>query len=328
MTAPVYRWVPGMRATLDVGDAGLVLLVDDDGEILVDWDGFGAALCKAALASPDLDHGPTRGALLDQVRELSGEPRASTSIVLHNGEGRMSWLVAGPCTYTVGLPMFAPDPESKPPTVYGEGATEGAAIMDALTRLAAKPVEVKPAESMRPALVVGFNRIRALFDLGKGVDGELTRENVNRYIDETVEAVRTAARNADRVEAIERRRADEMRSVLERLGSLRRQLDAAQAERGEDVPGEGDHLDVHHGVVAPEDLDADLVELAVATALGLLVTEVRTGVPRLERKCRPVLDEGAAHARRLLGTECDMAPALVDEVVHLLGDDVGGLADP
>ena len=108
---------------------------------------------------------------------------------------------------------------------------------------------------------------------------------------------------------------------------VEQQRDLAQAERLEEAPAEGDDLDVEVRVVDAEHLDADLVELPVAAALRLLVAEVGAGVPRLPRRRRAVLDERPAHAGRLLGTQGDVATAEVGELVHLLGDDVGGLAD-
>ncbi len=100
----------------------------------------------------------------------------------------------------------------------------------------------------------------------------------------------------------------------------------AQAEPLEEAPAEGDHLHVDVGIVGAKDLDVDLVELAVAAPLRLLVAEHRAGEPHLPRRHRAVLGVGATHAGRDLRAQGDVATALVDEVVHLLGDDVGGLA--
>ena len=100
-----------------------------------------------------------------------------------------------------------------------------------------------------------------------------------------------------------------------------------QTETGVELPGERDDLDVEVRVVGAEHLDADLVELAVPAPLGLLVAEVRAGVPDLPRHRRAVLGKGPAHARGQLGPQRDVAAALVDEVVHLLGDHVGGITD-
>jgi hypothetical protein len=156
-SAPLYRWVPGMRAIHDepIECKGGIFIreatfADYPGcvSLFVEADGGGTWCWPASKFRPDLDHGGTRGLLLDQVRELSGEPRVSTSIVLHNAERRVSWLVAGPYAFTVGLPAFAPDPAYKPPAVYGEGDTEGLAIMDALERL-------RPKSSDEPARLQG-----------------------------------------------------------------------------------------------------------------------------------------------------------------------------
>jgi hypothetical protein len=99
------------------------------------------------------------------------------------------------------------------------------------------------------------------------------------------------------------------------------QRDLAQAEPGEEFPGECDHLDVEVRVVGAEDFHTDLVELAVAPALWFLVAEVRPGVEDLPRCGRPVLGEGTTDAGGHLRAQRDVPVALVDEVVHLLGDD-------
>jgi hypothetical protein len=106
------------------------------------------------------------------------------------------------------------------------------------------------------------------------------------------------------------------------------ELHLRQAETGEELPRERDHLGVEECVVAAEHLHADLVELAVPAGLGLLVAEVGPGVPDLPRRDRAVLGEGPAHTGGLLGPQRDVAVALVDEVVHLLRDDVGGVPEP
>ena len=91
---------------------------------------------------------------------------------------------------------------------------------------------------------------------------------------------------------------------------------------------EGDHLDVDVGVGDADALDPDLVVLAQPARLRLLVAERRRGVPDLPRHRRAVLDVGPRHRRGALGAQGDVAAALVLELVHLLGDDVGALADP
>ena len=101
---------------------------------------------------------------------------------------------------------------------------------------------------------------------------------------------------------------------------------ALGAERLQVAVGERDDLDVDVGVVDAQRLDAHLVVLAEPALLRLLVAERRRGVPGLPRHDRAVLDEGPDDAGRALGTQRDAAAALVLEVVHLLGDDVGALA--
>ena len=108
---------------------------------------------------------------------------------------------------------------------------------------------------------------------------------------------------------------------------VEQQRHLAQAEPAVELPAERDHLDVEVRVVGAEHLDADLVELAVAAALRLLVPELRPGVPDLPRRRRPVLHERPAHAGGQLGPQRDVTAALVDEVVHLLRHHVGGVAD-
>src|SRR6185503_14082663 len=78
-----------------------------------------------------------------------------------------------------------------------------------------------------------------------------------------------------------------------------------------------------------DDLGVELVELAEAALLRPLVAEGRAMGGELERRMLlPAFGEiGAADAGGELGPERDRIPAAVLERVHLLGDDVGGLAD-
>ena len=112
------------------------------------------------------------------------------------------------------------------------------------------------------------------------------------------------------------------------LGGILEPRGAQEQPLGEELPAEGDHLDVEVRVVGAEHLHADLVELAVAPALGLLVAEVGARVPHLPWRGGTVLDERPAHAGGLFGAQGHVTLALVDEVVHLLGHHVGGIADP
>src|SRR5207244_2662355 len=81
------------------------------------------------------------------------------------------------------------------------------------------------------------------------------------------------------------------------------QPEARQPERAQEAVGEGDDLHVEGGVVDAEHLHAELVVLAVAAPLGLLVAEVRGEVPDLPRRGGPVLDVGPHHRSRPFGAE-------------------------
>ena len=82
---------------------------------------------------------------------------------------------------------------------------------------------------------------------------------------------------------------------------------------------------VEFGVGGPHRLDAQLVVLSKPPGLRLLVPERRGQIPRLERGERTLLDEGPGDRCRPLGPQGEVTRRvrLVEEVVHLLGDDVG-----
>ena len=103
--------------------------------------------------------------------------------------------------------------------------------------------------------------------------------------------------------------------------------DLAQAEAGEEVVGERDHLDVEVGVGHPECLHAQLVVLTVATLLGPLVPEQRRHVPGLPGRDGVVLHEGAGDRGRALRAQGHQLPVAVREDVHLLADDLALLTD-
>src|SRR5690606_34124576 len=106
---------------------------------------------------------------------------------------------------------------------------------------------------------------------------------------------------------------------------------AGQPQRPERLVGDGDHLGVEGRVVDADRLDADLLQLAVAARLRALVAEERARVAQLDRQpvpVEPVLDDCPDDARRALRPQRHRPLAAVGEGVHLLGDHVGGLADP
>ena len=108
-------------------------------------------------------------------------------------------------------------------------------------------------------------------------------------------------------------------------------LRLADAEAGEEGVGHLDELGVDGRVLFAEDLDVDLVELAVAALLGLVVAEHGPHVVEAQGRgleVQPVLDDGPGDGRRVFGAEGDGPAPLVDEGVHLLDDDIRGRAGP
>ena len=101
-----------------------------------------------------------------------------------------------------------------------------------------------------------------------------------------------------------------------------------QPEAGEEIVGQRDDLDIEVGVGRTERLDAQLVVLAVAPVLRVLVPERRRHVPRLPRRHRVVLHVGPRNGGRPLGTQRHQLAVAILEDVHLLADDLAALADP
>ena len=105
---------------------------------------------------------------------------------------------------------------------------------------------------------------------------------------------------------------------------------AAEAEPFHALHRELQHLEVDRRVRVADGLDAELVELAVASGLRAVVPEHRAEVVEPHRQrlvVQPVLQVRAADGGRPLGPERDLLPAPVLEAVHLLLDDVRLLAD-
>ena len=79
-------------------------------------------------------------------------------------------------------------------------------------------------------------------------------------------------------------------------------------------------------------ISADLsVELAEATALGLLVPEAINDIADLEGQGiaqEPIFDGGAADAGSAFRAQGDGAVALIGKGIHLLIDNIGGIAYP
>ena len=121
---------------------------------------------------------------------------------------------------------------------------------------------------------------------------------------------------------------DETRARLRIAHRVEQQAHIAEAEVTIEAGQQRDDFHIDLGILDAERLDAQLPVLAVTTFLGPLVPEVRSDVPNLPRRSRPVLHERAHHRRGAFGTEREAPTALVRELVHLLRHDVGVLTDP
>jgi hypothetical protein len=105
------------------------------------------------------------------------------------------------------------------------------------------------------------------------------------------------------------------------------QGDLAQPEPGKEVVRQRHNLDVEVRVLHAERLYAELVVLAVAALLGVLVAEGRRRVPGLPRRHRVVLHVGPGDRGGPLGPQRHQLAVAVLEDVHLLADDLAPLAD-
>ena len=103
---------------------------------------------------------------------------------------------------------------------------------------------------------------------------------------------------------------------------------AGDAEGLQDVPAAGDHLGVGQRLGRADQLDVDLMELAVAALLRTLVAEHRAGAEHLlrQRLSEAIGHQCAADARGGLRAEGDGIAAAVLEAVHFLRHHVRGLS--
>jgi hypothetical protein len=101
------------------------------------------------------------------------------------------------------------------------------------------------------------------------------------------------------------------------------------AELLQELVGHDEELDIGLRAVGADDLGVDLVELAEAALLRALVPERGAVGGELERRVLlPAVGEvGAGDAGGEFGAQGQAVAAAILERVHLLGDDVGGLAD-
>ena len=102
-----------------------------------------------------------------------------------------------------------------------------------------------------------------------------------------------------------------------------------QAQLGQDARAERDHLDVGERLGSTQDLDVDLMELAQPPLLRPLVAEHRAAREQPDRQLLAERsgDEGARDAGGVLRPQRQALAAPILERVHLLGDDVRGLAE-
>lgn len=137
-----YVFEPGMSVRV-IGHANPVLVTMVDNRDHGMWTSFQDARLYVSIrdCTADLDHPGTRGLLLQQYRDASGNPDA----VAIRDDGS-DWIVDR-------------DPASTYSPVVGRGESEGAAILDALTRLAAE----RARESEPSDMVERVRRIEAMF---------------------------------------------------------------------------------------------------------------------------------------------------------------------
>ena len=70
-------------------------------------------------------------------------------------------------------------------------------------------------------------------------------------------------------------------AILRRAKAVQLQLQATHAEAGQQIPGQGDHLNITPGPLGTKPLHPDLMELPLPTRLGSLVAKHRTRIPEL-----------------------------------------------
>lgn len=259
MSAQVWRWEPGMRARAS-NIVGVVCVVDPDGRFLrVEMPNGKRGEFSPEVATLDLDHGGTRGLLLDQVREATG---CAAAVV---GAASGGFVVLTKFSFGEQLSRIC--------------ATEGLALLDAITRAKAKLApevlsiehDCTPEDALLSVLRVlgvtsgsvlasdvsdrvqaavhdrpgreaihAIDILRALFDLPEIHRGAGSHEEIST----TIEHVRTVARQADRADALERAVANRDAAILVLREKLRKADDAAVKRR------EGDDIDARAVLLA------------------------------------------------------------------------------
>ena len=162
----------------------------------------------------------------------------------------------------------------------------------------------------------------------RGADGAFAVENAHRVAVEPL-LTRPAELILAALKVIMQRLVILLAAVLA-ADRIELQLEIVHAEEREQLVREGDRLGVCRGRRRAEAFDAELMELAQAARLRLLVAVAARQIAKLLRHrliIQAVLEEGAHNARRPLGAQRDRAVALVEKGVHLFLDDVGRIAD-
>ena len=122
-------------------------------------------------------------------------------------------------------------------------------------------------------------------------------------------------------------RVDVGASVVGGAHGVEQQFDLRETDRRVEVPQDGDDLDIEIGIGRPERLETELVVLTEPSGLRTLVAEAGSGVPDLPWRRGAMLHERSRDRRRALGSKGEVPLPLVEEVVHLLADHIGALAD-
>ena len=121
-----------------------------------------------------------------------------------------------------------------------------------------------------------------------------------------------------------------LRTALGAAHGVQRELESLEAQGLQEVDGDEDNLRVHHRVLLPQRLNAELMELAHTASLWTIVAEHGADIEQLHQRAvaiELVLQVGAHRRGRVLRTQCDAAATAILERIHLLVHDVGAIAD-
>ena len=108
------------------------------------------------------------------------------------------------------------------------------------------------------------------------------------------------------------------------------ELDAFDLELVKNLADHCDHFSIRSGRSSADKFRTELMEFAESSCLGFFITEAAGEIACLHRKStveKSVLNKGAHASCGSLRTESDGALAFIEESVHLLLNNVGGIAD-